>query len=91
MKHKLEVTPKERIILIRKGNELFNRGDVETAKKIFITTAYKDGLIRIGDYYLYQKKQPLTALELYIKAEYRERISQLSEKMAEVIKNWIRK
>jgi hypothetical protein len=46
----------ERVALIRKGNELFNQKKLELARKIFITTGYSDGLIRLGDEYIKQAK-----------------------------------
>ena len=84
------LTPRERIVLIRKGNDFFNRGDVEKAAKIFITTAYKDGLIRIGDYYYFEKKDPFKALHFYLEAKYERRIRELTERMAAVLKKWLR-
>ena len=83
------LTPRERIFLIRKGNELFNRGEVEQASKIFMTTAYKDGLIRIGDYYFFEKKNPFKALHYYIEAKYEKRIREITERMARVLKKWL--
>ena len=83
------LTPKERIILIRKGNELLNNGDIEKAERIFITTAYKDGLIRIGDYYYFDKKNVFKALNLYLEAKYDKRIRELTERMALVLKKWM--
>jgi len=83
------LTPKERMLLIRKGNELFNQGDVEKASKIFVATAYKDGLIRIGDYYYFDKKDPFKALHYYIEAKYEKRIRELTERMALVLKKWL--
>ena len=83
------LTPKERIFLIRKGNELLNDGDIEKAEKIFVTTAYKDGLIRIGDYYYFNKKNVFKALNLYLEAKYEKRIRELTERMAIVLKKWL--
>jgi len=83
------LTPKERILLIRKGNELLNKGDIEKASKIFVTTAYKDGLIRIGDYFYFEKKDPFKALHYYIEAKYEKRIRELTERMAMVLKKWL--
>ena len=83
------LTPKERILLIRKGNELLNDGDIEKAEKIFVTTAYKDGLIRIGDYYYFDKKNVFKALNLYFEAKYEKRIRELTERMALVLKKWL--
>jgi hypothetical protein len=53
-----------KVKLNRKGNELFNRGDVEAARRIFQTTGYSDGLIRVGDKYLSERK-PIDALKMY--------------------------
>lgn len=84
------MSPKERIILIRKGNEFFNKGEIEKAAKIFVTTAYKDGLIRIGDHYWFEQKNPLKALHFYIEAQYEKRIREITERIAEIIKKWMR-
>ncbi len=83
------LTPKERLVLIRKGNELFNKGDIEKAAKIFVTTSYKDGLIRVGDYYYFDKKNPLKALHFYIEAKYEKRIRELTERIASILKKWL--
>jgi len=50
--------------LNRKGNELFNTGELEAARRIFQTTGYSDGLIRVGDRYMADKK-PVDALKMY--------------------------
>jgi hypothetical protein len=84
------LTPKERIILIRKGNEFFNKGEIEKAAKIYTTTAYKDGLIRIGDHYWFELKNPLKALHYYIEAQYEKRIREITERIAEIVKKWMR-
>ena len=41
----------QKVLLNRKGNVLFNEGDIHNAKRLFITTGYSDGLNRIGDIY----------------------------------------
>ena len=84
------LTPKERIILIRKGNEFFNKGEIEKAAKIYVTTAYKDGLIRIGDHYWFEQKNPLKALHFYIEAQYEKRIREITERIAAIVKKWMR-
>lgn len=83
------LTPKERLLLIRKGNELFNGGDIEKAAKIFVATAYKDGLIRVGDYYYFDLKNPLKALQYYMEAQYEKRIREMFERIALVLKKWL--
>ena len=54
----------QKAALNRKGNILYNSGDIEGARRIFITTGYSDGLVRIGDYYN-AKGKPLDALKMY--------------------------
>ena len=54
----------QKAALNRKGNILFNSGEVEKARRIFQTTGYSDGLIRVGDYYK-SKGRSLDALRMY--------------------------
>ncbi len=79
------MTEKERIELIRKGNQLFNEGKIEQAAKIFLETNYKDGLVRVGDYYFYQEKRSFKAFFYYKKANYSKRLEEVYKKWAEVI------
>jgi len=80
---------KERLLLIRKGNEIFNNGDIDKAARIFTTTAYRDGLIRVGDYYYFEKKDALRALHYYLEAKYERGTQKISERIASVIKRWL--
>ncbi|GHV74559.1 hypothetical protein AGMMS49940_18610 [Spirochaetia bacterium] len=54
----------QKAALNRKGNILYNSGDIEGARRIFLTTGYSDGLTRIGDYYQSQGRD-LDALRMY--------------------------
>jgi hypothetical protein len=54
----------QKAALNRKGNVLFNSGDIEGARRIFMTTGYSDGLSRVGDYYRSQNKM-IDALQMY--------------------------
>ena len=54
----------QKVALNRKGNELFNSGDIEGARRIFMSTGYSDGLTRVGDYYK-SKNRPVEALRMY--------------------------
>ena len=54
----------QKAALNRKGNTLYNSGDIEGARRIFLTTGYSDGLIRVGDYYK-SNGRPLDALRMY--------------------------
>jgi len=82
------LSKEQRIALIRKGNELFNKGDVATAERIYITSGYGDGLIRMGDYY-YKKRRPMNAFRMYWLAKDKSRSDKLIEKMAAVIRAWL--
>jgi hypothetical protein len=64
----------ERIRLIQKGNNAFNKREFPFAERIFRTAGYSDGLIRIGQHY-YNKKEYLRAADIfkaagYLKGEY---------------------
>jgi hypothetical protein len=54
----------QKAALNRKGNVLYNSGDIEAARRIYLTTGYSDGLSRIGDYYRSQGRL-LDALRMY--------------------------
>ena len=73
---------------MRKGNELFNNGKIEQAKRVFITVAYGDGLSRIGDYYRNQNR-PLDAVRMYWLAGDKRKLEPELEKMAMVIRHWL--
>lgn len=74
----------QKVILNRKGNVLFNEGNIEAARRIFITTGYSDGLTRVADVYA-EKKQELKALKLYLLAHNDRKTQPIYEKMAKVI------
>lgn len=79
----------QRSALIRKGNELYNSNNLQAAKRIFITTRYSDGLIRLGDYYQKQK-QPLEAFRMYWLAGETRRKEEMVEQMALVVRHWLK-
>ena len=72
---------KQRIHLIRKGNEFFNEGRLDEAIKIFEATDYRDGLTRVADYYFYDKKQPLVALKYYRLVNRKDKVNEIFERM----------
>ncbi len=83
------LSAQQRSVLIRKGNELFNKGDVALAQRVFVTARYADGLIRVGDWYVRQNR-PLEALKAYWIAPRRDKAAVLIERMSCVISEWIR-
>jgi hypothetical protein len=85
---KTKVDPASKAALIRKGNQLFNDGEVDTAKKIFLTLGYTDGIIRAGDYY-YKKCEYWEAYRLYNLAPAPAKVDYLIERMAGVVREWI--
>ena len=74
--------------LNRKGNQLFNEGDIEGARRIFMTTGYSDGLSRVGDFYK-SKDRPLEALKMYWIAPDRKKSGPLIEQLASIMKSLI--
>ncbi len=78
----------DRVNLNRKGNQFFNEGKVEIARRIFITTGYSDGLTRVGDYY-YKNNDYVEALKMYILAPAPEKKEKLLMIISSVIQNWI--
>ena len=82
--------PAIRLKLIRKGNELFNQGKYREAEKIFLTVKYVDGLIRLGDYYYFEKKDAIHALKLYLRSGYKKKINEVLESIATIIKIWLK-
>ena len=72
--------------LNRKGNQLFNEGDIEGARRVFMTTGYSDGLARVGDFYK-SKDRLLEALKMYWIAPDRKKSGPLIEQLAGIMKN----
>jgi hypothetical protein len=82
------IDPAKKAALIRRGNQLFNDGDIATAKKIFLTLGYTDGIIRTGDYH-YKNADYWEAYRLYSLAPAPERLEHMVNRMADVIREWI--
>jgi hypothetical protein len=78
----------QKAALNRKGNVLYNSGDIEGARRIFLTTGYTDGLVRIGDYYK-SKGRELDALRMYWIAPDRNKAEPIIMRLSEIIKNLI--
>ncbi|MDR3138252.1 MAG: hypothetical protein LBT95_01120 [Treponema sp.] len=78
----------QKAALNRKGNVLFNTGDIEGARRIFLTTGYSDGLVRVGDYYK-SKGRDLDALRMYWIAPDHIKSEPIIMRLSAVIKNLI--
>ncbi len=79
----------DRLNLIRRGNELFNKGDFKNALKIFLVTNYQDGIVRVADHLYYDEKDEIGAIKLYKRAGYQNRVNEFAEKAALTIKLWL--
>jgi len=83
------LTPEQKVILNRKGNMLFNEGDIQNAKRLFITTGYSDGLTRVGD--VYQKEGDiLSALRFYLLAHNKAKTEQMYKKIADNVSFYLK-
>jgi len=86
---KPDIGSAQKAALNRKGNILYNQGDIEGARRIFLTTGYSDGLARIGDYYL-SKGRSLDALRMYWIAPDKAKAETIIIELSELIRNLIR-
>ncbi len=84
----IQVKSSEKAALIRKGNQLLNSGDVEMARKIFLSLGYSDGIIRIGDYY-YNNADYAEAWRMYKIAPAPDKAAQMTELMANILVKWM--
>lgn len=83
------LTSEQKVILNRKANIMFNSGNIEDARRIFITTGYSDGLTRVGNYYM-NKNQDLKALKAYYLAHNKRDAEPIYENIAKVISSLIK-
>ena len=79
-----ELTPSDKAQLNRKGNIFYNEGKIDLARRIFQTTGYSDGLIRIGEFYL-NHEQPIEALKMFKLAHDDVRTETMAKVAAEAI------
>jgi hypothetical protein len=82
---KSDISSAQKAQLNRRGNALFNAGDTETARRIFQTTGYSDGLMRVGERYL-DGGQPVDALKMFKLAHDGKRSDELIERAALAIR-----
>jgi len=79
----------DKAALNRKGNQKFNEGDVESARRIFMTTGYSDGLSRVGDYYK-SKERSIEALRMFWMGHDRKKSEPIIEKLSFLIQDMLR-
>lgn len=78
----------QKAALNRKGNVLFNSGDIEGARRIFLVTGYSDGISRVGDYYKSQNRM-IDALRMYWIAPDRTKLEPILMQLAGMLQNVI--
>jgi len=83
------LSAEQKAALNRKGNQFYNEGEIEAARRIFVTTGYSDGLTRIGDHYL-SKGREIDALKMFWLAHNKRKAEPLIGKIAQVIESLIK-
>ncbi len=97
----MEIKDSTRSALIRKGNELFNQKDIEGAYRCYLTASYFGGIEKIADYYNFEKKNIIKAMQLYkfilkedsnlggnVRAK--QKLDKLSESIVKVLRKWLK-
>ncbi|WP_300367553.1 hypothetical protein [Brachyspira sp.] len=97
----MEIKDSTRSALVRKGNELFNQKDIEGAYRCYITASYYGGIEKIADYYNFEKKNIIKAMQLYkfimkedsnlggnVRAK--QKLNKLSESVVKVLRKWLK-
>ena len=86
---RVPVAGSEKAALNRKGNQFFNEGNIEGARRIFLTTGYSDGLSRVGDFYK-SKNQIFDALQMYWLAPDRNKSQPIIEQLAGIVRDCLK-
>lgn len=80
---------KIRAQLIRTANTAFNEGDIRKARELYLQTDYKDGLVRMGDYFMYDRNLPMLAYGYYKKAGMQSKVDEIFQRMIYALSVWI--
>ncbi|MBQ9494232.1 MAG: hypothetical protein IJR50_01165 [Treponema sp.] len=83
------LTDEQKVLLNRKGNALYNEGDIESARRIFTTTGYSDGLTRVGDKYM-ENNESINALKQYVLAHNKKKSEPIYEDIAKIISSMLK-
>ncbi|EKV56328.1 hypothetical protein A966_10792 [Brachyspira hampsonii 30446] len=97
----MEIKDSTRSALVRKGNELFNQKDIEGAYRCYLTASYYGGIEKVADYYNFEKKNIIKAMQLYkfimkedsnlggnVRAK--QKLDKLAESVAKVLRKWLK-
>lgn len=80
----------EKVKLVRAGNEHFNKGNISEAIRLFVKAGYRDGIMRVADYYYFDKKQPLIAFKFYKMINRKDRVDEIFARMMFALGKWLR-
>lgn len=80
------ISSSEKVMLIRQGNELFNKKDYKNALKIYLAVNYKDGIARMASILEHEKKDMVAALKLYKKAGMSGNVEKIAYNMAQTVR-----
>ena len=79
------LSSEQKVVLNRRGNQLFNEGFINEAQRIFVTTGYSDGLTRVGDYYI-AHDNTLEALRMYCLAKNKRKSDPIIDSLVRLIR-----
>lgn len=82
----MALTDAQKAELMRRGNSLFNEGRYFEAGKIFSTIGYKTGLIRLGDFFYFDKEMPLVAYGFYRNANHKPMLDKIGDSFVFALK-----
>lgn len=82
------ISLEQKALLNRRGNELFNKGLIQAAQRIFLTTGYSDGLTRVGDYY-FEHNNILEALQMYCLAKNKRKSEPIIDSLVQLIRTLV--
>ena len=75
--------------LIRRGDAAFEEEDFHRAREFYTKADHKEGLIRIGDFYMFDRRLPLMAYGYYKKAGAQARVDDLHRRMIGAFAQWV--
>ena len=79
------LSSEQKVVLNRRGNQLFNESFINEAQRIFVTTGYSDGLTRVGDYYI-AHDNTLEALRMYCLAKNKRKSDPIIDSLVRLIR-----
>ena len=84
-----KLSSEQKVQLIRRGNALFQDGDYDQAKKIFVATGYSDGMIRLGNLFM-DRGDTLEALQMYKMAPAPDKAEEIITILAKTVRKWLK-